>query len=142
MGKNLNLEFFAEYKRLDAALKDIYPNSEKSGVTSYIDEMRRSPSDCKELLGELVRLRHIRNDLAHNPDSFDSTLCTKRDIEFLKHFKVLLLNRRDPLSRLNKRSISRRRGRKQNRYDRIILFISAVLIVMGIIIYFFSSFQH
>lgn len=69
---NLNHDLFEEYKHLEKICGEIY--REQHGVTHYIDDMKmaserdyRHIPNWKEDLERLVRLRHIRNYLAHTP---------------------------------------------------------------------------
>lgn len=67
---NLNHVFFEEYKSLDELCRQIYGS--QPGITHYIDDMKRVPArDYRHIpnwetdLKRLIRIRHIRNDLAH-----------------------------------------------------------------------------
>lgn len=102
---NLNIAFLETYKRLDNLCKDLYRT--ETGVTSYIDEMRSTPAslagfvpDWNFQLGQLRRLRHIRNQLTHESGTLDSLLCTQEDINWLNAFYQSLLNQTDPIALL------------------------------------------
>ena len=52
---------------------------------------------------KLKRVRHLRNNLAHNTDAFDEENCTQEDIQFVKDFHQRIINGTDPLQiNLNK----------------------------------------
>ncbi|MDE7439385.1 MAG: hypothetical protein K2N23_02640, partial [Clostridia bacterium] len=102
----LNVKFQEQYKRLDALCKDLF--SSKDGVTAYIAEMERNSYsryryriyNWDSTIEQLKRLRHIRNQLAHDVGAFDYDLCTHADIEWLNSFYDLILNINDPLARI------------------------------------------
>lgn len=103
--KNLNQQFFEEYKKLDKLCKEIY--GAKVGITNYIDDMKAVSSyeqskimGFEQSLKQLITARHLRNQLSHDVGAFDSDLATETDIKFVKEFKEAILNHTDPLSRL------------------------------------------
>lgn len=105
---NSNELFLEAYKELDKLCKEIYPD-ECSGITSYINYMKNTVSEKKNFitgwdadLKQLIRLRHIRNQLSHDIGTLNSDLCSKEDANWLKQFKVRILNSSDPLSMLKK----------------------------------------
>lgn len=72
---DLNYIFFEEYKRLDKLCGELY--NTPYGVTHYIDDMKSAPRDSYRRISswntdlrELIRLRHIRNYLAHAEGAF------------------------------------------------------------------------
>lgn len=103
----MNEIFLEEYKRLDKLCREIY-QSEK-GITSYIDDMK-SVSAHKSIyvpnwnpdLKNLIKLRHIRNQLTHEVGTLNVSMCTQSDIDWLKEFYNRILNTKDPLSLLTK----------------------------------------
>lgn len=102
---NLNYTFFEEFKRLDKVCGELC--GEKHGVTHYIDEMKGiSGNDYRHIpnwradLEQLIRLRHIRNYLAHTEGSFNEEVCTQKDVEWLQSFYRRILNQSDPLAML------------------------------------------
>ena len=96
-----NYKFLEEYKRLDALCKDIF--GVKDGVSEYIRQMNATPlefrvyDDWEGCHGRLIRLRHLRNKLVHEPGAFDEVYCTDRDMAWLHFFRNQLLQRADPL---------------------------------------------
>ncbi len=129
--EHINQQFFDEYKRLEKACNEIYG---QHGVTSYIEKMKKTnKSNSKSIpnwqktLNQLIRLRHIRNHLAHDEGAFEENLVTKADINWLKDFRKDLLNGNDPLSQLNKK-------KRNNRLILGFLLILVVLIVIYLVI--------
>lgn len=104
---NLNLLFLEEYKQLDKLCSELYDG--QPGVTSYINEMKSVEwndaceiSNWKADLSTLIRLRHIRNHLAHTEGAFDEKLCTSEDVIWVKNFRNQILKQTDPLALLGK----------------------------------------
>lgn len=102
---DLNYIFFEEFKKLDKLYGELYeaPN----GLTHYIDDMKAASSDkCSHIpnwktdLKDLIRLRHIRNHLAHTEGAFNEDICTQHDINWIKNFHQRIMNQSDPLAML------------------------------------------
>ena len=109
--RNLNCDFFDEFKKLDNILKDIYrENSEgKLGITLYLCDMDNNFSQgSKKIMGweadykRLKHIRHIRNELAHSNISLSDEICSKEDIDFVRDFRNRIINQADPISCLHK----------------------------------------
>ena len=49
---------------------------------------------------QLIRLRHIRNNLAHAPGAFDEETCTQKDINWVQDFYERILHQLDPIAML------------------------------------------
>lgn len=103
---DLNYAFFEEFKRLDKLCGDLY--KDQYGITHYIDDMKSVSGvdyqhipDWKTDLDRLIRLRHIRNYLAHTEGAFNEEVCTQKDIEWLQSFYKRILNQLDPLAMLH-----------------------------------------
>lgn len=106
---NLNYTFFEEIKHLDKLCSELY--QDKHGITCYINEMKKVSeynSQCvpgwKDDLQHLIRLRHIRNYLAHTEGAFNEENCTQKDIDWSQEFYSRILNQSDPLSVLYQNS--------------------------------------
>ena len=109
--QNCNSEFFDEFKRLDKLFREIYGRSadNKLGITLYIEDM-----DSKAHIGRarvecwtgdynrLKRIRKIRNELAHSPNTFSQELCSNEDVEFVRGFYFRIMNGTDPLALYSK----------------------------------------
>lgn len=106
---DLNYIFFEEYKRLDKLCGELY--DAPYGVTHYIDDMKSAPRDSYRRISswntdlrELIRLRHIRNYLAHAEGAFHEDVCVQSDIDLIKNFHQRIMNQSDPLAMLSKMS--------------------------------------
>ena len=134
---NLNFIFLEEYKHLDKLCSELYDG--QPGVTSYINDMKnmdwndaREISNWKSDLSNLIRLRHIRNHLAHTEGAFDEKLCTSDDVNWMKDFRNRILKQTDPLAmlRINSKEITR--------YENESSFWSDLFLVISIAIAIFT----
>ena len=94
---SLNITFLEEYKYLDKLCKEMFMT--EKGISDYIDTSVNNfnlshNSDIKTLR----RLRHIRNSLTHDTDTFNTQMCTESDINWLKDFYQKVFTASDPLS--------------------------------------------
>ena len=106
--KSINLEFYEAYKQLDLLCKQALESN--YGVSEYIKQM--DDTSCRDLqnvqfwiedLKQLKRMYRIHTELSQRPGSFDDTLCTQEDIDWLNDFYIRLLNQTDPFSLLVKK---------------------------------------
>lgn len=58
----------------------------------------------KNDMQQLIRLRHIRNDLAHRENAFQDQICTQEDINWIRNFYERILNRSDPIAMLHRKA--------------------------------------
>lgn len=99
------LDFLEAYKKLDELCKQIL--SSEKGVSQYIEEMenegfsRRNIRNWDNDYQKLKDMRRIRNQLAHEVDSFDQSLFSEKDIDWLKDFRSRILEQADPFSLLH-----------------------------------------
>ena len=136
---NLNLIFLEEYKQLDKLCSELYDG--QPGVTSYINEMKnvnwndaREISNWKSDLGNLIRLRHIRNHLAHTEGAFSEKLCTSEDVNWVKAFRERILKQTDPLSLLGKYPKRFTSNEDQSSFwSDLFLAVSVSLVVMAVV---------
>ena len=107
----LNGVFFDEYKSLDHICRDIYrnPADQRLGVTLYLEDMDRNAfQGSNQIPGwtsdyhRLKRVRNLRNELSHSPNSFPEDICTQEDIDFILSFKTRIFNQTDPIAMLRK----------------------------------------
>ena len=113
---DLNQVFFNEYSKLDKLCRELYhklPDDEIKGVTNYINDMKntsshisRTVTDWDECLHALIHIRHIRNQLAHEPGAFEEIDCTQNDIDWVHYFHRSIMEHTDPISQAHK-SINR-----------------------------------
>lgn len=116
--KELNTDFYDEYKRLDKFCRDMF--SGQDGVTEYIKQMENAAlyryyvPTWDEDLKQLKRMRHLRNKLAHEVE-FDADLCTESDILFVKTFYTRLFNCSDPLSIIRRQKEAAKKDKENNK---------------------------
>ncbi len=118
-----NIDFQEKYKRLDKLCKDCY--NSQDGVSEYIRLMDKSMyegiklvNDWESVYKNLKHIRWIRNQLAHEVGTLDSSIVEEEDILFVFSFYNSMLNANDPLSKMRKlkNNQSNNREPKQN-YD-------------------------
>ena len=111
--KYLNYEFFDEFKQLDKLCRDIYgkTSDNRLGVSSYIDDMEANSyrgelwvRGWRDDFYQLKKVRHKRNELAHDQVSFSDDVCTQADIDFVRSFRERILNKTDPISLLRRQA--------------------------------------
>lgn len=105
--QNHNYTFLEEYKNLDQLCRQIFMSDK--GVTTYIDEMKAIPTfDANVIqnwssdLSRLKDLRHTRNILSHEVGTLQQNMCTQNDIDWLKEFRLRIINQTDPLALFDK----------------------------------------
>ncbi len=145
---SLEIVFLDEYKRLDAVCADMF--HDKNGVTAYLNFMDTVPTaEQREIRSwsydwsTLVRLRHVRNQIAH---SAESSSCTKEDLNKLKSFYERILHGEDALSvyshlrtakqpKQPKQETQRGRIKRKHRSrKRVPLIIAAIFLVSLIVL--------
>ena len=142
---SLEIAFLDEYKRLDAVCADMF--HDKNGVTAYLNLMETVPITEQRKIGSwsydrstLLRLRHVRNQIAH---SSESSSCTKEDLSRLKSFYDRLLRGEDALSLYSRLRVAKqpkqpkqqgRTKRKHRSRKRVPLIILAIFLVCLIIL--------
>ena len=90
------------YKRLDKLCKDCYDSD--SGITFYLQTMKslrpsiRCASSWNEDYRKLNHYRYIRNQIAHNPECSEETMCCPGDAEWLDGFYQRIIDGSDPLT--------------------------------------------
>lgn len=125
MASKINLAFFNAYLELDKICAQRFEIS-KGGVSAYIGrlvELRFAP-ERSEVLPKLIKYRNFRNTIAHEVDAFsDLGEITKEDIKWLNRFAKSVTNKRDPVSRYE---------RKAQRYA-IWRKLRVILIALGVL---------
>ena len=89
-------------------------------------------------LSNLIRLRHIRNHLAHTEGAFNENLCTTEDVDWVKDFRERILKQDDPLAMLRNRSVSAYynkhgnacNGNESSFWGDLFLAVSVVLVII------------
>lgn len=141
----MNFIFLEEYKHLDKLCSELYDG--QPGVTSYINDMKsvdwdnaRRVPNWKVDLNNLIRLRHIRNHLAHTEGAFNEKLCTNDDVDWLKDFRRRILRQDDPLAILRKRShapksykrVDSGNGNDSSFWGDLFLVVSVILVIIAV----------
>lgn len=96
------MSFMEEYKRLDNLCKDIF--SSANGVTEYINCMEQSNYrninviNWKNDLKKLKHYRYIRNQIAHENNATEESLCTIADTNWIKKFHDRIMEQTDPIT--------------------------------------------
>ena len=78
------------------------------GVSAYIEEMLNNPHGSFFVRGwenDLEQLKHyrwIRNQIVHEPDCYEETMCEAGDDEWLDEFYERIINQTDPLAMYRK----------------------------------------
>ena len=74
------------------------------GVSAYIEEMINTPRGSYLVRGwddDLKQLKHyrwVRNQIVHEPDCYEETMCEAGDDEWLDDFYERIINQTDPLA--------------------------------------------
>ena len=169
----LNQVFFNEYSKLDKLCRELYhklPDEEIKGVTNYINDMKntsshisRTVTDWDECLHALIHIRHIRNQLAHEPGAFEEIDCTQNDIDWVHYFHRSIMEHTDPISQAHrnskksktppKKSVSnntyhyertykgaKKKKRSVRAFIEFLLFAALTLGVAGALIYLINEF--
>lgn len=115
---NLDYIFFEEFKHLDKLCGELYKT--QYGITHYIDDMKSISvnehqyiPNWKADLKQLIRVRHIRNYLAHE-GTFNEETCTQNDIDWIRTFYQRILNQSDPIAILYQISKAKMQTSKQS----------------------------
>ena len=157
---NLNQHFFNEYAKLDKLCRDSYynhlPEDEIKGVTNYINDMKNTPShisrtvtDWDEWLHALVHIRHIRNQLAHEPGHLKKLSVLKTiligyiifieaslNIPTLYHKLVRTFKRQTPpRKKAHQKTITITKTKEEDPRKRKVLFVH-------FLIYYYGQFSH
>ena len=99
------MNFLEAYKRLDELCKQIF--SAEIGVSRYLEEMEKEINgsfyvrNWEKDYNRLKHMRWVRNQLAHDADSFKKNLVNSKDIEWITQFQSRIINCTDPFSLLN-----------------------------------------
>ena len=142
---SINLTFFKEYTKLDNLLKQVYHAPEdKAGVTHYLETMQQTPEsvsrkipDWEKSYKKLRYLRHMRNNMAHNADAFDTEKATKEDVAYVRRFIDRVLACEDPLSPV----FGRKKKHDEHSNSGCIFALIAALVILLILcscVYFFK----
>ena len=96
------MSFIESYKHLDKICAEMFET--QYGVSAYIEEMLNNPRGSFLVKGwenDLKQLKHyrwIRNQIVHEIDCFEETMCEDGDDEWLDDFYERIINQTDPLA--------------------------------------------
>ena len=96
------MSFIESYKHLDKICREMFET--QYGVSAYIEEMLNNPHGSFLVRGwenDLKQLKHyrwIRNQIVHEPDCYEETMCEAGDDEWLDDFYERIINQTDPLA--------------------------------------------
>ena len=132
---NLNYIFFEEFKKLEKLCGEMYGSH--NGVTNYIDDMKDVPySNYRDIpnweddLSQLKKMRHIRNNLAHEEGAFAKKVCTQNDIRWIQTFIKRIMNQSDPLAIQHRNKKNKKNQKKRTLLSKVGIFFVAVLLVI------------
>lgn len=100
------MSFIESYKHLDKICGEMFET--QYGVSAYIEEMPNNPHGSflvREWENDLKQLKHyrwIRNQIVHEPDCYEETMCEAGDDEWLDDFYERIINQTDPLAMYRK----------------------------------------
>ena len=108
--------FLESYKRLERLCRDVMADDRR--VSAYIDEMIRLTDGSWRVSGwdrDLKQLKHyrwVRNQIVHEPDCSEETMCGPEDVRWIEDFHARIMNQTDPLA-LYRRVTQERESREQ-----------------------------
>ena len=100
------MSFIESYKHLDKICGEMFET--QYGVSAYIEEMLNNPHGSFLVRGwenDLKQLKHyrwIRNQIVHEPDCYEETMCEAGDYECLDDFYERIINQTHPLAMYRK----------------------------------------
>ena len=96
------MSFIESYKHLDKICGEMFET--QYGVSAYIEEMLNNRHGSFLVRGwenDLKQLKHyrwIRNQIVHEPECYEETMCEAGDDEWLDDFYERIINQTDPLA--------------------------------------------
>lgn len=104
---NFNYQFFEEFTKLNKTCVSVYQLD--GGILGYLVQMGDVSGDYADTIpnwhedmAQLHRYRMIHQALVQSAEVFESPICDRSDVEWLKDFEVRIMERRDPLALLHK----------------------------------------
>ncbi len=100
------MSFIDSYKRLEKICSEIYGDNHSLSI--YIDEMIGNPngsyyvSGWNEDLRQLKHYRWVRNQIVHEPECTEESMCDPDDIQWLDNFYSRIMSTNDPLTLYSK----------------------------------------
>ena len=150
--ENLNQIFFREYTALDKLLHSVYSAEQGcAGVTHYLNllkenDIKISDPNKNYVFKKLRHLRHIRNEMAHEPGAFENAVVKQEDIDFIRSFSQSVKNCQDPLSGLYGRRKAPSKAESDNSLPdgclTAIIIFAVVMVIACICVGFFKFSVH
>ena len=100
------MSFIESYKHLDKICGEMFET--QYGVSAYIEEMINTPRGSYLVKGwddDLKQLKHyrwVRNQIVHELDCYEETMCEAGDDEWLEDYYDRIMNQSDPLAMYRK----------------------------------------
>ena len=98
--------FMDSYKRLEKLCGEVMNDDHR--VSAYIDAMTNTPRGAMVVKGweeDLKQLKHyrwMRNQIAHNPECTEKTMCKPSDAQWVDGFYDRIMKQTDPLAMYRK----------------------------------------
>ena len=83
-------------------------------------------------LSQLKKMRHIRNNLAHEEGAFAKKVCTQNDIRWIQTFIKRIMNQSDPLAIQHRNQKNKKKGTFLSKVG--IFFVAVLLVVLMVFI--------
>ena len=96
------MSFIESYKRLDNLCKDLFMS--ETGVSTYICNMENLMynhfliTNWDDDYKKLKHYLYIRNQIVHDNNVNERTICDENDLQWIQNFYQRILNRTDPLA--------------------------------------------
>lgn len=137
--KKRDIDFFERYKKLDVFIGDMF--SCNNGVSEYINKMEQTSFSLQKKVKTwdsdyktLKHLRWVRNKIAHETGVGTETFSTKEDIDDVSDFYNRVLNRKDPLSIVNK-GLKKGSKKRKSCYGIVLASIILAIILIAVVMF-------
>lgn len=141
--------FMDSYKRLEKLCGEVMDDNRR--VSAYIDAMVNTPRGASLVKGweeDLKQLKHyrwMRNQIAHNPECTEKTMCKSSDVKWVDGFYDRIMKQTDPLAMYRKAMRRKRTNAKKKtnakRYQcemeqpLLVLLIIVVFIIVALLVW-------
>lgn len=138
--------FMDSYKRLEKLCGEVMNDDHR--VSAYIDAMTNTPRGAmvvkgwEEDLKQLKHLRWMRNQIAHNPECTEKTMCKPSDAQWVDGFYDRIMKQTDPLA-MYRKALSRKRSnaskkasekrRKRKVGQTLVGFVLAIVVMFALV---------
>ena len=138
--------FMDSYKRLEKLCGEVMNDDHR--VSAYIDAMTNTPRGAMVVKGweeDLKQLKHyrwMRNQIAHNPECTEKTMCKPSDAQWVDGFYDRIMKQTDPLA-MYRKALSRKRSnaskkasekrRKRKVGQTLVGFVLAIVVMFALV---------